>query len=265
MTVIYPTWRLACQLQTFKCTPCKAWLRAQNTTLLPFPFISQIQFHMGRVCPVREVHLLKWSKITLRVYTLRDLHILNVLVSHLYASINSLRTQDLTAPSNLWWLALRTSSIGAWILSQLRGMPLSRTMRYLERNWWERAESTQSTFWLGFRYEGVWRESSALHLPASLLAGGCICSCCLSCCFYLPLTSECSFFCLPPKTCSSSGMLQTSITRLGLLRHLALWVEKVTRLSALPPSSQTIGPLRQNHGSQSNKSLLYSMFIRLAL
>lgn len=61
----------------------------------------------------------------------------------------------------------------------------------------------------------------------------------------------------------SSGSLQTSITRLRLQRHLVLWVEQGMKFSALQPSSQTIGLPRQNHGSQSNKSLLYPLFILL--
>lgn len=97
-------------------------------------------------------------------------------------------------------------------------------------------------------------------LPQSLLVGASTPQLML-----LLLTSGWSFFYLPLKICSSSGILQTSITSLGLLGHLALWVEQVTRFSALPPSSQTIGLPRQNQGSRANKSLLYSMLILLVL
>lgn len=129
----------------------------------------------------------------------------------------------------------------------------------------EKAESlpqSRQHFLAPTRSEGVWRKGSFLYLLASLLVCRRIYSCCLHGCFRLLLTSECGFFYIPR---SSSGSLQTAITRLGLRRHLALWVEQGMKLSALPPSSQTIGLPRQNHGSQTNKSLLYTLFILLIL
>lgn len=181
--------------------------------------------------------------------------------SHL--PINSLRTRDLTAHLCYFKFVVMVTLKGK--LNQ--SLDLELVKRHLCVELWHTSRTTDEKgerqhLLAPTRYEGVWRKGNSLYLSASLLAGGRIYSCCLYGCFVLLLTSECGFFSIPR---SSSGSLQTSITRLRLQRHLALWVEQGMKFSALPPSSQTIGLPRRNHRSQSNKSLLYPLFILLIL
>lgn len=186
--------------------------------------------------------------------------------SHL--PINSLRTCDLTVHLCSFKFVVMVSLEGK--LNQSLDLELVKRRLCVElwdtlRGTDEKGESlpqSRQHLLAPTRYVGVWRKGSFLYLPASLLVCGCIYSCCLYCCFRLLLTSECGFFYILR---SSSGSLQTSITRLGLRRRLVLWVEQGMKFSALPPSSQTIELPRQNHGSQTNKSLLYTLFILLNL
>lgn len=186
--------------------------------------------------------------------------------SHL--PINSLRTRDLTTHLCSFKFVVMVSlegklnqSLDLELVKRCLCVELWDTLRGTEGKEESFPQSRQHLL-APTRYEGVWRKGSFLYLPASLLVCGRIYSCCLHGGFCLLLTSECSFFYIP---CTSSGSLQTTITRLGLQRHLALWVEQGMKFSALPPSSQTIGLPRQNHGSQTNKSLLYTLFILLIL